>query len=85
MTEQQKKEADIRLVIAYTWSQIGRVIDFSFSMCVIVEMLATQFVMDHQLPDEEYGIGEDREMDWDEHVEKFMLKGLHDKGVPVNR
>ena len=85
MTQQDKRASDIRLVIAYTWSNLGKVLDFNFALHYTVEMLATNFVTNHQLPDEEYGIGEGRKIDWDEHVERFMLRELHEKGLPVNK
>jgi|TARA_R100000030_G_scaffold88777_1_gene72841 hypothetical protein len=71
-----QRELDIMLVLSYTWSQIGEAVRFTFPKQEVVYRFAADFVDNHQLTSDEYGIGEGKEMDWDEHVENFMLEKL---------
>ena len=71
-----QRELDIMLVLSYTWSQIGDVTRFTFPKQEVVYRCAADFVDNHQLSSDEYGVGEGKEMDWDEHVENFMLEKL---------
>jgi hypothetical protein len=74
------REKDIITICSYTWSQIGHHVRYTFGVNEIVYTLAADFVDNHQLPNAEYGVGEGKEMDWDEHVENFMLKKLQNQG-----
>ena len=75
-----QREQDIITVCSYTWSQIGKEKYFSFGRNEMVYRFAAEFVDLHQLPSGEYGIGEGKEMDWDEHVERFMQKKFRNVG-----
>lgn len=75
------RELDIMLVLSYTWSQIGEATRFTFGKQEVVYRFAADFVDNHQLPSDEYGVGEGKEMDWDEHVENFMLEKLRFIGM----
>lgn len=76
-----QRELDIMLVLSYTWSQIGEATRFTFPKQEVVYRFAADFVDNHQLTSDEYGIGEGKEMDWDEHVENFMLDKLRIVGM----
>ena len=76
-----KREQDIITICSYTWSQIARRVRFTFGHAELVYKFAAEFVDVHQLPNSEYGIGEGKEMDWDEHVENFMLEKLRLVGM----
>ena len=71
-----QRELDIMLVLSYTWSQIGDVTRFTFPKQEVVYRCAADFADNHQLSSDEYGVGEGKEMDWDEHMENFMLEKL---------
>lgn len=74
------RERDIMLVLAYTWGQLGSNLDTRWSMSLYdrTYLCASDFVDNHQRPASEYGIGEGKDMDWDEHVEQFMADKLRD-------
>lgn len=76
-----RREWDIMLVLSYTWSQVGEGMRFTFSKHDMVYRFACDFVDNHQLPSDEYGHGEDKEIDWDEHVEDFMLDKMREIGM----
>jgi hypothetical protein len=76
-----QREQDIITICSYTWSQIARQVRFTFGHAELVYRFAAEFVDVHQLPNSEYGIGEGKEMDWDEHVENFMLSRLMNLGL----
>ena len=40
--------------------------------------MACDFVDNHQLPSDQYGIGEGNEMDWDEHVQTWFSSKIDD-------
>ena len=75
------RELDIILVVSYTWSQLGDNAHFTFTAQELVYRFAADFVDNHQLSKDEYGIGEGKEMDWDEHVEDFMLEKIRLVGM----
>jgi hypothetical protein len=76
-----KREQDIITICSYTWSQIGNNVRFTFPRNEFVYSLAAEFVDTVQLPNNEYGIGEGKKLDWDEHVEDFMLPRLQKQNL----
>ena len=71
------RERDIMLVLALTWAQLG-MDRWTLSLYEQTYLYACDFVDNHQRPASEYGIGEGKDMDWDEHVEQFMYTKLRD-------
>lgn len=76
-----QRELDIMLVLSYTWSQIGDSVRYTFPRHDVVYRFAADFVDNHQLSSDEYGVGEGKEMDWDEHAENFMLEKIRLLGL----
>jgi hypothetical protein len=69
------RERDITAVCAYVWWAIGwgrENSKWSPAIHDAVLYLACDFVDNHQRPASEYGIGEGKDMDWDEHVETWF-------------
>lgn len=68
-----KRERDIMDVLSYVWSCLGnRPTDWSPHRNDIVYSWACEYVDNHQLPFDQYGIGEGNEQDWDEHLQDWF-------------
>ena len=65
------RERNIMLALALTWAQLGAD-RLTLSLYERTYLYACDFVDNHQRPASEYGIGEGKDMDWDEHVETWF-------------
>ena len=76
------RERDIMDVLSYVWCALGsrdtESISWSAHNNDVVYLWACDFVDNHQLPSDQYGIGEGNEMDWDEHVQTWFSSKIDD-------